>query len=99
MSLTTDEVRKIAALARLELEPGEEAMLTEQLSRIVGYVDQLQKVEVIAPEDAAEDSQLAFDEPLPSLDRALFEANAPQAQDGYLVVPQVKTTGTDGAGE
>ncbi len=98
MSLTIDEIRKIATLAQLELGPGEEAVLTEQLARIVGYVDQLQDVERAEPVLATGSSRLARDEPLPCLERATFEANAPQRQDGYLVVPQVKKVGKGTAG-
>jgi len=33
------------------------------------------------------------DRPAPSMDRALFLANAPEALDGFLVVPKVRGDG------
>ena len=44
MSLSPDEVRKVAELARLELSEAELATMARQLSAIVDYVNQLQAV-------------------------------------------------------
>ena len=44
MALKGDQVRWVAQLARLEISPAELAEFTEQLGRIVDYVDQLQQV-------------------------------------------------------
>ena len=41
MALTTDEVRKIAMLARLRLTPREEDLFAQQLGQVVDYIDQL----------------------------------------------------------
>ncbi|MFP5284774.1 MAG: aspartyl/glutamyl-tRNA amidotransferase subunit C, partial [Thermoanaerobaculia bacterium] len=51
MALTHEDVKKIAALARLRFTPEEEDRFTGQLAKIVDYIDQLQ-----AYEGAAEDS-------------------------------------------
>jgi len=53
MALTTEEVRKIASLARLRFTPQEEAALAGQLGKIVDYIDQLQRFEAGAPPAAA----------------------------------------------
>jgi Asp-tRNA(Asn)/Glu-tRNA(Gln) amidotransferase C subunit len=53
MALTTEEVRKIASLARLRFTPEEEAALAGQLGKIVDYIDQLQRFEAGAPPAAA----------------------------------------------
>ena len=45
MALTTEEVRKIASLARLRFTPEEEAAFAGQLGKIVDYIDQLQRLE------------------------------------------------------
>jgi len=45
MALTTEEVRKIASLARLRFSPDEEAAIAGQLGKIVDYIDQLQRFE------------------------------------------------------
>jgi Asp-tRNA(Asn)/Glu-tRNA(Gln) amidotransferase C subunit len=53
MALTTEEVRKIASLARLRFTPEEEAAFAGQLGKIVDYIDQLQRFEAGAPVEAA----------------------------------------------
>jgi aspartyl-tRNA(Asn)/glutamyl-tRNA(Gln) amidotransferase subunit C len=97
MALTTEEVRKIASLARLRFTPEEEAAFAGQLGKIVDYIDQLQRFEADAPPAAAtgaaatgapEDDDL----PRPCLPRESFLANAPAALDGFLLVPEVRRT-------
>lgn len=46
MSLTKDEVKKVASLAKLSLSPEEELVYNDQLSEIVAYIDHLDKVSV-----------------------------------------------------
>ena len=41
MALTLEEVRRIAALARLRLSPEEELRFVSQLGKIVDYIDHL----------------------------------------------------------
>jgi len=97
MALTTDEVRKIASLARLRFTPEEEATFAGQLGKIVDYIDQLQRFEPgggvaadlrapAAPAAAPE----AEDRPGPCLPRETFLRNAPATLDGFLLVPEVK---------
>jgi aspartyl-tRNA(Asn)/glutamyl-tRNA(Gln) amidotransferase subunit C len=45
MTLTRDEVRQLADLARLDLSEEELAMAEQDLDKILGYVDRLKKVE------------------------------------------------------
>ena len=44
MSLSADEVRKVADLARLELSEADVEIMARQLSAIVDYINQLQQV-------------------------------------------------------
>ena len=90
MALTLEEVRKIAALARLRFKPEEEALFVGQLGRIVDYIDQLQRWETGAEGEAAEGAREAEDRPHECLPREQFLANAPAALDGFLLVPVVK---------
>jgi aspartyl-tRNA(Asn)/glutamyl-tRNA(Gln) amidotransferase subunit C len=94
MALTTDNVRKIATLARLRLSPEEEILFAGQLGAIVDYIDQLQQY---APGEGEEGGASliageheAADEIRPCLPRADFLANAPAAMDGFLLVPEIK---------
>ena len=102
MALTTEEVRKIASLARLRFTPEEEAAMAGQLGKIVDYIDQLQSLDAGkaaaapgtppgAPPRAAPEAE---DVPGPCLPREVFLANAPaQALGEFLVVPEVKGGG------
>ncbi|MFL6197800.1 MAG: Asp-tRNA(Asn)/Glu-tRNA(Gln) amidotransferase subunit GatC [Thermoanaerobaculia bacterium] len=90
MALNIEEVRKIAALARLRFQPEEEAVLVAQLGRIVDYIDQLQRYETGTEEDTAEGAREAEDRMHECLPREQFLANAPAALDGFLLVPEVK---------
>jgi aspartyl-tRNA(Asn)/glutamyl-tRNA(Gln) amidotransferase subunit C len=93
MSLTADEVRWVAHLARLQLTDAELATMTRQLSAIVEYVDQLKQVNTdgVEPLTHALEVRNVFraDEPGTSLplDEAL--ANAPQRRGEFYAVPAV----------
>lgn len=99
MALTSDDVKKIAALARLRFTPDEEARLTLQLGIVVDYIDQLQSFAGFArgagemPEVGGGPGYEAEDRPGPSLPRERFLANAPRALGAFLVVPEVKVGG------
>lgn len=90
MALTTEEVRKIASLARLRFTADEEAAIAGQLGKIVDYIDQLQRFEGGAVPALARAAPEANDVALPCLPRETFLANAPAALDGFLLVPAVR---------
>jgi aspartyl-tRNA(Asn)/glutamyl-tRNA(Gln) amidotransferase subunit C len=94
MALTTEQVRKIAALARLRFTPEEETVLVHQLGGIVDYIDQLQSYEgersTATPAPVRESEDITR----PCLPRELFLANAPATALGeFLAVPEVKGGG------
>lgn len=90
MSLTVEEVRRIALLARLRLSLDEEEMFVSQLSRVVDYIDQLRQFDVASePREKAARGE-AEDEVGPSLEQERFLDNAPATLDSFLVVPRVK---------
>jgi aspartyl-tRNA(Asn)/glutamyl-tRNA(Gln) amidotransferase subunit C len=93
MSLTAEQVRWVAHLARLELSEAELETMTPQLSAIVDYVQQLQQVNTEGVEPLAHALELhnAFraDEPAPSLPVDVALANAPQRQGDFYGVPAV----------
>ena len=53
MSISRQDVEKVALLARLQLTEAELATMTEQLAQIVGYVDQLAEVDTDGVEPMA----------------------------------------------
>ena len=93
MSLSSDEVRWVAHLARLELSDAELTTLTLQLSAIIDYVNQLRQVNTQGVEPLAHPLPIhnifREDEPRPSLpvDEAL--TNAPDRRDDFYGVPAV----------
>jgi aspartyl-tRNA(Asn)/glutamyl-tRNA(Gln) amidotransferase subunit C len=93
MSLTAEQVRWVASLARLELSEAELQTMTGQLNRIVEYVNQLQQLNTDNVEPLAHAVDIAnvfrADEPRPSLpvDEAL--ANAPRRRENFYAVPAV----------
>ena len=93
MSLSLDEVRWIAHLARLELSPAELDTMTRHLSAIVDYVKQLQQVNTdgVEPLAHALDVHNVFreDEPATSLPVDAALANAPDRRGDFFAVPAV----------
>ncbi len=93
MSLTREDVEKVALLARLRFTPAELDQLTNQLSHIVGYVEQLGELDTqgVAPMAHAVEVTNVFRDDLvtPSLPREQALANAPHHDDACFLVPAV----------
>jgi len=97
MPITRTDVEKIAELARLELTEAEADSFTNQLSAILGYIDQLNELDTadVSPMShcaTAEDDTgpaLRDDVVRPSLGQQAATANAPDAEAGYFKVPKV----------
>ena len=95
MALSTAEVRRIAALARLELTADEEAHLGAQLSAILGYVALLEELDVSGVEPmthalaAGEPPALREDEVHRSLSPEEALANAPEREGSCFRVPRI----------
>jgi len=88
------EVRRIARLARLELDEADVDVLSSQLASILDYVamlDELDLVEVPPTSHRLSDAGHALreDAPSPGLGTAEALANAPDAADGHFRVPRV----------
>ena len=93
MSLSREEVAKVALLARLRLSPEELDRMTSQLRQIVEYVEQLRELDTEHVEPMAHAVELrnvfASDDVQPSLDREQVLANAPKRDDECYRVPAV----------
>ncbi len=94
MPLSKDEVRHVAMLARIGLEPGDEEFYAGQLSGILGHIDRLQQLDTedIPPTAQVVEiaSRLRDDEPRPSLTQEEALANAPAAVNGMFRVPSIQ---------
>jgi aspartyl-tRNA(Asn)/glutamyl-tRNA(Gln) amidotransferase subunit C len=89
MSLSLDEVRRAAALARLRLTAEEEELFATQLGRIVAHIDHLKEFETAPAEPDPADGLEAADEPHPDSRSELFLDEAPQARGPFFVVPRM----------
>jgi aspartyl-tRNA(Asn)/glutamyl-tRNA(Gln) amidotransferase subunit C len=91
--ITQETVHHVARLARLELDPAEEATLTEQLGAILGYVEQLNEVDTTGVNPTAHPLPLrnvTRDDVLkPCLTQAEVLQNAPVAEQGMFRVPKI----------
>lgn len=90
MSVSLEDVRHIARLARLDLTEDEVERFRHELSTILAYVEQLDEVEAgAAAEPAPPDQPLRADavHPWPDLG-ALLDA-APDLVAGHFRVPRV----------
>jgi aspartyl-tRNA(Asn)/glutamyl-tRNA(Gln) amidotransferase subunit C len=94
MTLSREQVRHVALLARLGLKEGEEDFYAEQLSRILGHIDRLSEVDTEAIPPTAQVVEMSNvmrdDEPRPCLPQEVALANAPEAKDGFFVVKAIQ---------
>jgi aspartyl-tRNA(Asn)/glutamyl-tRNA(Gln) amidotransferase subunit C len=90
MSLTLEEVRKIADLARLELSDEEAEMYRRQLSAVLAYAERLNELDLTAvpPTISAVNLQNVFrdDKAIPALNRDDLLFNAPQLTDDQFLI-------------
>ena len=97
MSLTPEQVQRIALLARIAVSPEEAAGVTDRLNQVLGLIDQLQALDTrgIEPMAHALDSQLTVRQRLrpdavtEADRRADYQAVAPAVEGGLYLVPKV----------
>jgi len=93
MSVTPEQVRHIARLARIAMSDEEIAALAPELNNILGWVEQLSEVntEGVEPLTAVIDQKLRLrDDVVTDGDcRDAVLANAPAAEHGFFAVPKV----------
>ena len=97
MSLSPDQIERIASLARIAVSPAEAEELREQLNRVLALVDELQSIDTsgVAPmshalEAVLSDGQrLRADAVVEPDRRAEFLELAPAADAGLYLVPKV----------
>ncbi|TWT83759.1 Glutamyl-tRNA(Gln) amidotransferase subunit C [Planctomycetes bacterium CA13] len=96
MSLTADDVRRLALLARLELTDEEVDAIGPQVTKILGFVEQLALLDTedVEPMTTALDldNRWRADELVPSLTNEQALQNAPAKDDSCFLVPPVLGT-------
>jgi aspartyl-tRNA(Asn)/glutamyl-tRNA(Gln) amidotransferase subunit C len=93
MSLTIDDVAKVALLARLRVSPDELQMFTGQLNSIVDYVAQLQELDTAEVEPLSHGIEVRNvfrdDVRAAALPRESALCNAPKRNQESFLVPAV----------
>lgn len=91
--ISTDDVAKVAKLARLRLADDELTRFTEQLDAVLDHAEDLQSLDLDALEPLAHPVELSnvlrSDTVGEQLDRDEVLASAPHAEDGRFRVPPV----------
>lgn len=93
MSLTDEQVRTVARLARLGLDGDQITEYASDLSSIVGVFATLEKADTDTVEPMAHpldlSARLRADTPAAVTERDVFQALAPDTQSGVYRVPKV----------
>lgn len=93
MSLTAEEVRHIANLARLKITPDEERIYQAQMNSILAVMDALKDVDTTGVEPTSHanvvESPVRRDEPVSSLPVEKGLRNAPSKVGTAFAVPKI----------
>jgi aspartyl-tRNA(Asn)/glutamyl-tRNA(Gln) amidotransferase subunit C len=97
MALTSQDVSRIAHLARLELQPAEQDAMLQQLNDFFSIVEQMRAVDtagvqpLFTPLSAIQDVSLRLreDAVTETVDREANQRSAPAVEDGLFLVPKV----------
>lgn len=93
MSLSADEVRKLALLARLDLSDDEVTNVRPQLDSILAFVEQLTELDTTDVEPMTTaldvDNRWREDRQMDGLTNQQALANAPSQSEGCFLVPPV----------
>jgi len=97
MSLTPDDVRRLAHLARIDVAAGETDAVLEGLNRVLGLVEEIRRIDTkgIEPMSHAVDphvpngQRLRPDQAKEPDRRDAYQAVAPAVQEGLYLVPKV----------
>ena len=96
MSISADDVKKIAHLARLAIDESDIPELTKDMSNTLNLVEQMNKVDTSKVEPLAhpldETQYLREDKVCETNQRDLLLQNAPEAEAGFFIVPQFVET-------
>ena len=93
MSISEEQVRHVALLARLKLSDAQVVGFGQDLNSILEHLDSIQRLDLadVPPTAHALDivNATRADERRPCLSREDALANAPEAADGAFVIPRI----------
>ena len=93
MSLSDDQVRRLARLARIAIRPEEFEPVLERLNRVLGLVEEMRRIDtggvepMAHPLDATQ--RLRPDVVTESDQREVYQSIAPEVEGGLYLVPKV----------
>ena len=93
MSIDTETARRVAKLARIKVEEADLPALAQDFNRILGFVEQLNEVDVEGVEPMTSVTPMRLKRRVDAVtdgdqqDKVL--ANAPDAREGFFAVPKV----------
>jgi len=95
--VTVEDVERVAELAHLKLAPDEVAPMLRDLNAILDYIAELNELDTSNVLPLAQVSEIASDavpalradQLVPSLDRAVVMAQAPETDGVFFKVPKV----------
>ena len=93
MTLTIDDVKRIADLAYIEINDQEAQETLQQLTGIFDLIESMQAVDTASVEPMSHaqsvTQRLREDAVTETVDRELYQSIAPQVEAGLYLVPQV----------
>lgn len=93
MSLSHDQVRRIAGLARLDVVAEEFDTVLERLNRVLGLIDRMRSVDTAGIEPMSHPldlvQRLRLDEVTHADRHELYQSVAPAVEQGLYLVPKV----------
>ena len=93
MSIDTETARRVAHLARIAVNDGDLPKLADELSGILGFMEQLNEVDISGVEPMTSVTPMSLkqrvDEVTDGNKQADILANAPDAREGFFAVPKV----------
>ncbi|MBU3643877.1 MAG: Asp-tRNA(Asn)/Glu-tRNA(Gln) amidotransferase subunit GatC [Candidatus Methylopumilus sp.] len=93
MSLNSQDIKRIAHLARIEVNDDEAQATLNKLTGIMALIEEMQAVntEGIAPMSHSQDvtQRLREDQVTETNQRELYQSIAPSVEDGLYLVPKV----------
>lgn len=98
MNITAETVEHVAKLARLELSPEDVDRYTQELSKILTFMDQLNELDLSQVDMSLAATQpvvLREDEALRVFDRDEVMKIAPSEENGFFRVPKILDESAD----
>ena len=93
MSLTNDDVRRIAALARIAITAEESSQVLERLNRVLALIEEMRAVDVSGVEPMAHAQELGQrlreDKVTERDQHQLYQSVAPAVEGDLYLVPKV----------